>query len=286
MRSKSGAAGLRSGGFREHLVVKGSMVRPPGCRTLAIPSRTMTSQATLQSQETQKEVHPFDVGWRERLAVLGGTALVILLLILVGLQVAPDKTLELIGLAPITFVAVGKFLPLWSISGQSTLGPYELGAGIWALDTLTVIVFVYSFEAFYRISFARRVLDRTHRNMKLLLKVYPRLKRLSLMGVFLFVLFPVSGTGALAGSIIGVLLGAHRLSLIAAVSLGGCFGGLLMAFLASNFAGALSRLQAAQSDTTVQYMILAGGVGVVAAGVVWLGRAFRRILAEAEAEVG
>jgi uncharacterized membrane protein len=246
----------------------------------------MTTQATLESPSAKKEVHPFDVGWRERLAVLGGTGLVLLGLILFGLQVAPNQTLELLGLAPITFVAVGKFLPLWSISGQSTLGPYELGVGIWALDTLTVIVFVYSFEAFYRISFARRFLDRTNRNMKLLLRVYPRLKRLSLIGVFLFVLFPVSGTGALAGSFIGLLLGAHRLNLIMAVSLGGCFGGLVMAFLASNFAGVLSRLQEAQSDSTVHYIILAVVVGIVAAIIIWLGRAFRRVLAEAEAEVG
>ena len=230
----------------------------------------------------KKVVHPFDVGWRERLAVLGGTAFVLLSLILFGMQVAPKQTLELLGLAPITFVAVGKFLPLWSISGQSTLGPYELGAGIWVLDTLTVIVFVYFFEAIYRIRFARRALDRMHCNMKLLLKVYPRLKRLSLVGVFLFVLFPVSGTGALAGSFVGLLLGAHRLNLIIAVSLGGFVGGMLMAFLASNFAGVLSRLQTAQSDTTVQYIILGTVVALVAGAIVWMGRALRRVLAEAE----
>ena len=261
------------------------MVARPGCRTLADHKLLMTIDPSPEASLPKKVVHPFDVGWRERLAVLGGTALVILVCILFGMQVAPKQTLELLGLAPITFVAVGKFLPLWSISNQSTLGPYELGAGIWALDTLTVIVFVYFFEAFYRIRYARRVLDRMHSNMKLLLRVYPRLKRLSLIGVFLFVLFPVSGTGALAGSFIGLLLGAHRLSLIIVVSLGGFVGGMLMAFLASNFTGALSRLQAAQSDTTVQYILLGSVVGLVAGGIVWMGRAFRRVLAEAESEL-
>jgi uncharacterized membrane protein len=246
----------------------------------------MTTPPSLALQSVKKEVHPFDLGWRERLAVLGGTGIVLLALILFGLQVAREQTLELIGLAPITFVAIGKFLPLWSISGQSTLGPYELGAGIWALDTLTVIVFVYSFEAFYRIGVARRALDRIHHNMKLLLRVYPRMRRLSLIGVFLFVLFPVSGTGALAGSFIGVLLGAHRLSLIIVVSLGGCVGGLLMAFLASNFADHLARLEQAQSDSTVQYMILGLIVALVAAGMVWMGRALRRALADADTAAG
>ncbi len=244
----------------------------------------MTPELSAQGLDARKEVHPFDVGWRERLAVLGGTAAVLLVLILLGLQVAADQTMELIGLAPITFVAVGKFLPLWAISGQSTLGPYQLGAGIWALDTLTVIVFVYSFEAIYRIRFARRPLDKIHHNMKILLRVYPRLRRLSLTGVFLFVLFPISGTGALAGSFIGALLGAHRLAVIAAVSLGGLVGGLLMAFLASNFGDLLSRMQAAQSDSNVQYIILALLVTFIAAAILGLGRAFRRVLAEAEAK--
>lgn len=257
----------------------GSPARVPDLRPFAI---TMNSEVAAIGPDSKKEVHPFDVGWRERLAVLGGVAALLLTLILVGLQTAPDQTLELLGLAPITFVAIGKFLPLWGISGQSSLGPYQLGIGIWALDTLTVIVFVYSFEAVYRIPFARRALDKIHHNMKLLLGVYPRMKRLSLVGVFLFVLFPISGTGALAGSFIGMLLGAHRASLIMTVSLGGCFGGMIMAFLASNFGGLLTRMQAAQSDSTVQYILLAGLVALIAAFVIWLGRAYRRVLAEAE----
>lgn len=247
-------------------------------------TRLMTPATSPETTSTEKEVHPFDVGWRERALVLGGIAVVLISLILLGMQSAPEQTLELIGLAPITFVAIGKFLPLWSISGQSNLGPYELGVGIWALDTLTVVIFVYSFEAFYRIGAARRTLDRIHHNMTLLLRAYPRMKRLSLVGVFLFVLFPISGTGALAGSFIGMLLGQHRAALIAAVSLGGCVGGLLMAFFASNFASALSRVQAAQSNTAIQYVILAIVVGLLTAGVIWLGRAFRRVLAGADSE--
>lgn len=243
----------------------------------------MTPPAS-EPNDAKKVLHPFDVTWRERTAVLGGTGAVLLALILVGMQVAPKATLELLGLAPITFVALGKFLPLWSIGGQSNFGPYELGVGIWVLDTLTVILFVYSFEAFYRIPAAQRALDRIHHNMGVLLEVYPSMKRLSLIGVFFFVLFPISGTGALAASFIGMLLNVHRGALIAVVSAGGCVGGLLMAFLASNFASALASLQQAQSDPTTKYVILGLVVVLVAACVIWLGRAFRRVLAEADTD--
>ncbi len=228
-----------------------------------------------------REVHPFDVGWRERVAVLGGVALLLLLGFLLGQRFAPTETFEVLGLVPVTFVAVGKFLPLWGVSGQSSLGPYELSLVIWGLDTLTVVVFVYSFEAFYRLRPLRNALDKLYTNMNLVLQVYPSMKRASVIGVFLFVLFPVSGTGALGASVIGALLGMNRFVVMATVSLGGIVGGLLMAFLAEHSAGALLSLESVQQNPSSKYWITAALVLVIVAIVLLLGRAFRRALAHA-----
>lgn len=230
------------------------------------------------------KVHPFDVGWRERVAILGGVGLLLIVGFLVGKHFNSAKSLEVLGLLPVTFVAVGKFLPLWGVSGQSGLGPYELGLVIWGLDTLTVIVFVYSFEAFYKIGPLRRALDKLYTNMTLVLKVYPSMKRASVIGVFLFVLFPVSGTGALGASVIGALLGMERSVVIGTVSAGGLVGGMLMAFLADNSANALLSLKAVQNNPSSKYWISAAIVFVVVVIVLLLGRAFRRALEHASAD--
>ena len=51
--------------------------------------------------------HPFDVGWRERVVVLGGVAVLLLVGMLVGQSLAPTETYEVVGLTPVTFVAIG-----------------------------------------------------------------------------------------------------------------------------------------------------------------------------------
>jgi len=221
----------------------------------------------------------FDVGWRERFAVLSTTTAIVLVIALIGERLVPVKAHEVFTLLPLTFVAIGKFLPLWGISDRSSLGPYELGTVIWALDTLTVVVFVYSFEAIYRIGPARRALDKIHHNMRLLLLAYPRIKQLSIVGVIMLVLFPVSGTGALAGTFIGLLLGVHRAVLIASVSAGGFLGGFLMAFLAANFSSALSAFQGSQET---KYWLTGVFVALILGIVYWLSRAFQRVLEENE----
>ncbi len=229
-----------------------------------------------------EEVHPFDVGWRERVVVLGSVAAVLIVAFLLGLIFARGATLALLGLLPVPFVALGKFLPLWGVSGEGSFGPYELGLVIWGLDTLTVVVFVYSFDAFYRLGPLRRALDKLYGNMRLVLKVYPSMKRASVIGVFLFVLFPISGTGALGASVIGALLGMERTVVIATVSAGGICGGLIMAFLADNFASALLSLKAVQNNPSSKYWISAIAVLVLVAVVVLLGRAFKRALLHAK----
>ncbi len=246
-----------------------------------VPSLTAARKVL---DEQSVKVHPFDAGWRERVVVLGGIGALLIVGFLLGERFAQTKTLEVLGLLPVTFVAIGKFLPLWGVSGQSSLGPYELSLVIWGLDTLTVIVFVYSFEAFYKLGPLRRALDRLYANMTLVIKVYPSMKRASVIGVFLFVLFPVSGTGALGASVIGALLGMERLVVIATVSAGGIVGGLLMAFLADNSANALLSLKAVENNPSSKYWISAAILLVIVAIVLLLGRAFRRALEHANAQ--
>jgi uncharacterized membrane protein len=228
---------------------------------------------------------PYDADWRERLTVLGSVGGVILLGLIAGFIVAHDATLELIGLVPVSFFAAGKFLPMWGISGQSNFSPWELGLVIWAMDTCTVLIMVYGLEAFYRFRRLKGFLDRVQSNAGLVLAAYPRMRRAAVIGVVLFVLFPVAGTGALVGSFLGILLGLRRQVLIAAVSVAGFAGGMLMAFAAIYFRGLVVDLRAMQQDPAVKYIIIGAIAAVVLLGFWLLNRAYRRALEQAQAEM-
>jgi len=182
--------------------------------------------------------NPFDAGWKERLLVLGLFYGALACGIVLGLIFANGPTKELFALVPISFFAAGKFLPLWAL-GSDHFGFYELGVLIWIMDTSTVLVVVYSIEAIYKIPGVGKGLMKVQANAGIVLDAFPWIRKFALIGIVLFVLFPVSGTGAIGGSLLGALLGLHRYKIIAAVSVGGCLGGLCMAFLAKHFGEAL-----------------------------------------------
>jgi len=227
-------------------------------------------------------VDPFDADWKERLVVLGGMFATLVVGVTLGLHYANSATKELFGLVPASFFAAGKFLPLWGISETSNFTPYGLGLVIWVMDTCTVLIVVYSLEAFYRFDRLKRGLDKIQRNAGLVLDAYPRIRTGAVVGVVVFVLFPIAGTGAIGGAFLGVLLGLHRFVLIAAVSTGGFLGGMLMAFAASNFAGTLKSIRATQEDPTVKYVIMAVVGLLLVVAFMWLSRVYKRALAAAE----
>jgi len=209
--------------------------------------------------------------------VLGG----LIAALVVGLTLAPGPTAELIGLVPLSMFAVGKFLPLWGVSGESHFGPWELGLVIWVLDTCTVLLVVYGLEALYRFDRLRRPLEKVQANAGLVLRAYPRIRRVAVVGVALFVLFPVAGTGAMAGAFLAILLGLKRHVAILAVSLGGLGGGMMMAFLAVFFEGAATEFQHLQDNPAVKWGSMAVVALLLVLAVRGLTRAYRRALEEA-----
>ncbi|ACY19060.1 small multi-drug export protein [Haliangium ochraceum] len=226
--------------------------------------------------------NPFDASWRERIAVLGTAAAILLIATALGLIYARGASLELLGLVPVSAFAVGKFLPLWGLSDRSQFSPWELGLLVWVMDTLTVLVLVYGFELLYRIRLIKNALGKIQRNAGLVLRAYPRIRRAAVTGVVLFVLFPIAGTGAIGGAFLGILLGLNRFVLIAAVSGGGFIGGMLMAFAAVYFGEAVQNLRALQSDPTVKWAVMITLGALLIAGFWWLNRAYKRALLAAE----
>ena len=227
---------------------------------------------------------PFRASWRERIVVLGTLAVLLVGVLVLGFFHAHGAALELVGLIPATFLAIGKFLPLWGIGGQSHFSPWDLGLVVWIMDTCTVVVLVYSLELLYKVRPIEAALVRIQQHAGLVLAAYPRMRRAAVMGVVVFVLFPLAGTGALGGAFLGILLGLNRFVLMAAVSGGGLLGGLLMAFAAVNFGDAVQSLRAMQSDPLIKWMIIAAIVLVIASVFWWLNRAYQRVIAAARAQ--
>lgn len=182
----------------------------------------------------------------------------------------------------VSTLAVGKFLPLWGVTSQSSFGPWEIGLVIWAMDTVTVIVIVYAREWLCSIAVVGRLFDKLGRNARMVLGAYPGIRKSAVVGVALFVLFPVAGTGAIAGALLGILLGLHRFVVIAAVSAGGLLGGMLMAFLASCFGESLIGLRDLQQHQGVTYAAIAVLVLGAVLAVRRLSRAYRRAFEQAQ----
>lgn len=204
----------------------------------------------------------------------------LLLAIVLGLIYEEKRTQELFLLVPSSFFALGKFLPLASLSGLSNFSAYELGLVIWVMDTCTVLLIVYSLEAIIRIKIIGLALDRIWANAALVLHAYPRLRKLTVPGIVLFVLFPIAGTGSIGGTFLGALLRMHRVTLILSVSLGGFFGGMSMAYATLHFHDAVERLE----DNRGNPALLAGMVGLAIALLFWAHRAYRSALMRAQEE--
>jgi uncharacterized membrane protein len=225
---------------------------------------------------------PYDASWRERLAVLGTGFGLFFAAFVLGLIYAHEATTELLGIVPVSMFVVGKFLPMWGITGQSNFNPWELGLVIWVLDTCTVLFIVYALEGLYRVAQLKRTIEKVRSNVSLVLVAYPRIRKGAVVGVVLFVLFPIAGTGAMMGAFLGILLGLHRHVLIAAVSAGGLLGGMFMAFLAVYFGETLIWLREMQQHPAVKYASIAALILLAVLAFRWLSRMYARALAAAQ----
>ncbi len=230
--------------------------------------RDGNSQPSSRTPRATRE-NPFDVTWHERLVVLGTMVGALIAAIVIGLIYAPDHTLALFFNVPASFFGLGKFLPTLALRPNSLFSAYELGIVIGIMDTCTVIIIVYSLELF------DGILAKANRNARLVLDAYPWMRKFTVPAIVLFVMFPVAGTGAVGGSLIGALLGMHRVRLIFAVSFGGFLGGFAMAFLTLRIGDAVKELKG--SPYLIAMLV------IVLLALVWgMTRAYKNALSRAE----
>jgi uncharacterized membrane protein len=151
-------------------------------------------------------------------------------LILVAIAIFSDAGVaaarDVAGNAILSFVALGKFLVVRGISPRG-FTPWELAIIVFYLDLAVAFFLTFNLDHAYRIPGFGRRLEALQRYGSEVLGERPWLRKLTSLGVVLFVMFPLTGTGAIGGSLFGRLLGLGRLRTYSSIAVGsaiGCFG--------------------------------------------------------------
>ena len=196
-----------------------------------------------------------------------------------GILVAAIVILEATGnlgtvaaLAGASFFTLGKLIILTGAHPDVPLNAGELAAMVFFMDCLYAYLLAYNLHHLVRIPRFGPWLARLHNYCRYWLSTHRWMKRWAFTGVMLFVLFPLTGTGAPGGSIIGRLVGLSARTTLAAIALGSLLGCTLMAAFARP-------LEPFFEEIKDEWWFEASGVAILAIVVfllVYLGRKLSR----------
>lgn len=162
---------------------------------------------------------------------LGPIITTIVLAVVIWLFCGWEKVAALGTAAAIELSGPGKFIILGGPT-QSLLNRFELAALVTYMDCASAFFLVFNIDLLYRIKRIGPILHEIRDFGHFVLYRNRWIRSLSFVGVALFVMFPVSGTGALGASILGRLIGMNRYRVMVAITLGAsisCFGLAMLA---------------------------------------------------------
>ncbi|MDK2915765.1 MAG: hypothetical protein PWR25_322 [Euryarchaeota archaeon] len=158
-------------------------------------------------------------------------------------------------------------------AGKETIIPLAVVLGypwwlitlvIFLLDVAVSLFVVWNFDLALKIPIIGRLLESGMTIGRNYTESQPWLRRFSTIGLILFVFFPLQGTGAMNGAILGRLLGLEKRRVFGCVCIGSIASCLIIAL------GADVLLDIYQQDPTLGIGILVGiVVAVVAAIIGW-----------------
>lgn len=142
-----------------------------------------------------------------------------------------------------SFFTLGKFVIIlgglpeetFAQFGLEKMSTLELAVMVFAMDMLYAYFLAFNLHHVYRIRHfgIGPAIERLQVFCRYWISDRPWMKRWAFTGVMLFVLFPLTGTGAPGGSILGRLVGLGAGTTLAAIALGSSLGCGLMAALAN-----------------------------------------------------
>ncbi len=204
----------------------------------------------------------------------GPVAVTVAILVVAAVMGGVALASQLVVTAVLIFFIAGKFAVLFGIGGDSPFSPYELATIVVYMDVTIATLLVLNLPRVYRLKRVGPLVEELAEHGLYMLQRRRWLGRVTFLGVVMFVMFPLTGTGAIGGSIFGRLLGLPALRTLAAIAFGAAVGAYGMAYFADRLKGVLTE------DLARSWEFQAAGAAVVAAlvAIIWLRG--RRVAAE------
>ncbi|PKL62389.1 MAG: hypothetical protein CVV31_06035 [Methanomicrobiales archaeon HGW-Methanomicrobiales-2] len=218
-----------------------------------------------------KTIIPEREGWRALLAnpyLTGSIKFILPLAIIPAIFAALYLTEPYQQFLIISGLIVAYFVPP---AGKESIIPIAILMGYpWWLITLTLFLLdvavslfvVWNFDLALKIPLVGRVLESGMTMGRNYTETLPWLRRFSTIGLILFIFFPLQGTGAMNGAILGRLLGLEKFRVFGCVCIGSLASCLVIAL------GADVLLDVYRQNPTLGIGLLVAIVVVILAGVV------------------
>jgi len=115
------------------------------------------------------------------------------------------------------------------------IDPILVALSVAFIDIIVALFLVWNYDLAKKIPLVGKFMIRIEEKGKLIEKKYRWVKPLRFIGIMLFVMIPLQGSGGLVASIVGRLIGMRPWNTFFAISLGAVIGCLVIAFLAKSF---------------------------------------------------
>ena len=116
---------------------------------------------------------------------------------------------------------------VWSSTGYMLL----IAMSIAFVDVIAAFFLLWNYDLLKKVPWLGPWMDKTEKSNRSAIQKSPWRQRFSLVGISIYVMFPVHGSGGLVGTLIGRILGLSKWKVFGAVSVGATIGALWIAIL-------------------------------------------------------
>jgi uncharacterized membrane protein len=165
------------------------------------------------------------------LPVVTGIGILLLIFLFVGHQQAAEVAWKALAIATVA----GKFAPVFLPTADGLLStPWHVALLVVYMDLTIGVIAVFNVGLLFRIPGFGAKLAELRAFGDLMLRKNPWMGKATFIGTCAFVMFPLSGTGAIGGSLFGQLLGMSRNRTMFAILVGAFMGSFGMAAIANH----------------------------------------------------
>jgi len=150
--------------------------------------------------------------------------------VVVGALLGKAAAAELVGLIGATFFALGKLVILTPAHHPAFTATFLAGLVV-TMDVLTAVVFVFNLDWLYRIPSIGAKLEALQAEGEFIVSQNRWMRRVTIVAVVAFVMFPLTMTGSVGASVFGRLLGLSKARTMLGIVGGSVLGcGLMVVF--------------------------------------------------------